>query len=421
MDKIIKKDIVNGVEYKYNWIGWGGSITENNVIYISQADYDNLTPAEKADATKNYVIIGQGGIPVPTEIDAEDVSYDNTTSGLSATTVKDAIDEVNGKTNDTRNIYGDYTYEITNPSDYVVEDKIECWFDMLAFYSITHPHGSTSGKWADAWIQVNKNWYKWIVWWAQWGSWYSSDYYTYWAIELPKNEEYKLVSTSITSLFTKTQPVNVTFDYTWSDQHYTIPYTGKYIIECSWWGWSKWWYALWVFNLSQWDTFSIMVWDWWTRYWFWASPNWCWLSWVFVWDETITSSDASRALIIAWWAGWVVNNSWSAWGGENGEGWYEYNTASGNIWWSWWTQTWHWNRWNVWENQFEGWAWIQHWMYLWRWGWGWRWWWNWGQSDYWGGWGWSGYVKDTALQLILTTWWSKSSTNNWKVRITFIW
>ena len=103
MDKIIKKDIVNGVEYKYNWIGWGGSITENNVIYISQADYDNLTPAEKADATKNYVIIGAGGIPVPTEIDAEDVNFDNTWTSMQSDNVQDAIEEVfqsvsNGKT-----------------------------------------------------------------------------------------------------------------------------------------------------------------------------------------------------------------------------------------------------------------------------------------------------------------------------------
>lgn len=94
MDKIIKKDIVNGVEYKYNWIGWGGSITDNNVIYISQADYDNLTPAEKADTTKNYVIIGQGGIPVPTEIDAEDVNFDNTWTSMQSDNVQDAIEEV---------------------------------------------------------------------------------------------------------------------------------------------------------------------------------------------------------------------------------------------------------------------------------------------------------------------------------------
>lgn len=103
MDKIIKKDIVNGVEYKYNWIGWGGSITDNNVIYISQADYDNLTPAEKADTTKNYVIIGEGVIPVPTEIAAEDVDFDNTWTSMQSDNVQDAIEEVfqsvsNGKT-----------------------------------------------------------------------------------------------------------------------------------------------------------------------------------------------------------------------------------------------------------------------------------------------------------------------------------
>jgi len=103
MDKIIKKDIVNGVEYKYNWIGWGGSTEGATLIYISQADYDNLTPAEKADATKNYVIIGEGSIPVPTDINAEDVDFDNTWTGMQSDNVQDAIEEVfqsvsNGKT-----------------------------------------------------------------------------------------------------------------------------------------------------------------------------------------------------------------------------------------------------------------------------------------------------------------------------------
>lgn len=59
-------------------------------VEISQADYDLLTPVQKADKTKIYYIYdasGGGGAS-----DARDVAYDNSESGLSATNVQDAID-----------------------------------------------------------------------------------------------------------------------------------------------------------------------------------------------------------------------------------------------------------------------------------------------------------------------------------------
>ena len=59
-------------------------------VEISQADYNLLTPAQKADKTKIYYIYdasGGGGAS-----DAKDVAYDNSESGLSATNVQDAID-----------------------------------------------------------------------------------------------------------------------------------------------------------------------------------------------------------------------------------------------------------------------------------------------------------------------------------------
>ena len=90
MTDVITKVSIGGQVYPF--AGWGSEWQE--LIYISQADYDNLTPAEKADATKNYVIIGEGGIPVPTDINAEDVDFDNTWTGMQSDNVQDAIDEV---------------------------------------------------------------------------------------------------------------------------------------------------------------------------------------------------------------------------------------------------------------------------------------------------------------------------------------
>ena len=69
--------------------------------FITQAAYDQLTPAQKAE--KVYMITGEGGIPVPTDINAEDVDFDNTWTGMQSDNVQDAIEEVfqsvsNGKT-----------------------------------------------------------------------------------------------------------------------------------------------------------------------------------------------------------------------------------------------------------------------------------------------------------------------------------
>lgn len=72
----------------------GGSTGGDNIIYLSQSEYDALTPAEKADTTKNYVIVGEGSVTPVWPVSSDDVTYDNTTSGLTATNVQDAIDEI---------------------------------------------------------------------------------------------------------------------------------------------------------------------------------------------------------------------------------------------------------------------------------------------------------------------------------------
>lgn len=72
----------------------GGSTGGDNIIYLSQAEYDALTPAEKTDTTKNYVIVGEGSVTPVWPVSSDNVSYDNTTSGLTADNVQDAIDEI---------------------------------------------------------------------------------------------------------------------------------------------------------------------------------------------------------------------------------------------------------------------------------------------------------------------------------------
>ena len=101
------------------------------------------------------------------------------------------------------------------------------------------------------------------------------------------------------------------------------------------------------------DLLSFMIWwNWgrtndWTTYWFgWSTTygwRWWWgLSWVFTWEETITDSQASRVVIIAWWAWWGRTWGW-AWGWESWQNW-----NGGSYWypWGWWTQTWR----NSWGN-----------------------------------------------------------------------
>ncbi len=72
-------------------------------VQLTQAQYDALTPAEQADGTVYFVyetgadsgvIYRNGHLFSVTELDAENVNYDNTDSGLDATNVQDALDEV---------------------------------------------------------------------------------------------------------------------------------------------------------------------------------------------------------------------------------------------------------------------------------------------------------------------------------------
>lgn len=89
----------NVIQKVYN--GWneylvGGWTTEwQEVVYLTQAEYDAL-PASKLTDGKIYKVKTTGVVPGGSA-DASDVEYDNTTSGLTATDVQSAIDEVNSK------------------------------------------------------------------------------------------------------------------------------------------------------------------------------------------------------------------------------------------------------------------------------------------------------------------------------------
>lgn len=90
MSKIIKK--IMNANQEYTVLGSWGSEWEAHE-FITQTDYDLLTPAQKAE--KVYMITGEG--TPGGDGSAEDTSYDNTTSWLTATNVQDAIDEINTK------------------------------------------------------------------------------------------------------------------------------------------------------------------------------------------------------------------------------------------------------------------------------------------------------------------------------------
>lgn len=111
-------------------IGWGSEWQE--VVYLTQAEYDAL-PASKLTDGKIYKVKTTGVVPGGST-DASDVEYDNTTSGLTADNVQDAIDEVNSNTsNDINNL--------TNKVNYL---EINGWFFPLIADNIIYSGSSFS-------------------------------------------------------------------------------------------------------------------------------------------------------------------------------------------------------------------------------------------------------------------------------------
>lgn len=68
-----------------------------NANAASIGDLANLETTDKSSLVAAINEVAQGGGGGGQTVNADDVTYDNTTSGLTATNVQDAIDEVNGK------------------------------------------------------------------------------------------------------------------------------------------------------------------------------------------------------------------------------------------------------------------------------------------------------------------------------------
>lgn len=94
-------------------------MSSNDTQNVYSSEYRDATPtaasavtydgtASGLSATNVQAAIDEvvGDIPeIPTSYDAEDITYDNTTSGLSATNAQAAIDEVASVTNEVKNNY----------------------------------------------------------------------------------------------------------------------------------------------------------------------------------------------------------------------------------------------------------------------------------------------------------------------------
>ena len=106
MTDVVTKVSIGGQVYPFWQVDTNEGV-EN--VYLTQAEYDVLTPAQKADTTKCYKIYATGTVP-GSVIDADVVGYDNTDSGLTATNMQDAIDEIVET-----GIGGDIAYAPTSP------------------------------------------------------------------------------------------------------------------------------------------------------------------------------------------------------------------------------------------------------------------------------------------------------------------
>ena len=92
--KIKEGDIVNITDDINDYPGGGDYPSgASNIVYLTQEQYDAL-PDDKLTDDIEYRITDEG-----TDTNADNVGYNNATSGLSAMNVQDAIDEVNGKMN----------------------------------------------------------------------------------------------------------------------------------------------------------------------------------------------------------------------------------------------------------------------------------------------------------------------------------
>lgn len=86
------KTIIGAINEIYADITGGGTDIEADNV-----EYDNTTSGLTATNVQSAIDEVLASIPTPGQIEADDIAYDNQTSGLTATDVQSAIDEVNDK------------------------------------------------------------------------------------------------------------------------------------------------------------------------------------------------------------------------------------------------------------------------------------------------------------------------------------
>ena len=114
------KTLIGAINEIYGMITGGGGGAEIQAINVV---YDNTTSGLTATNVQSAIDEVNGKISTP---EADDVAYDNTTSGLSATNVQDAIDEIAQGGSGS----GSVDYSTT-------EHKIGKWIDDSDLYEIT--------------------------------------------------------------------------------------------------------------------------------------------------------------------------------------------------------------------------------------------------------------------------------------------
>ena len=240
MTNVVKKVSINGQVVPFG--GGGGSGEANETVYLTQAEYDVLTPDEHTD----YVIYDTSTSPVG--IDAESVSFDNTQTTMQSDNVQDAIEEVFQSVSNGKDLIADAITDkgvSTSASDSfqtmatnigLIESRTEADEVMSSFYSSTNWSFywfvyDNSGSWAEdasvvMWYYNNEDeiYFCWLwlntIW--AWSTWFFSFY---------KNWEVKNLSTNYWTLW---------YIYTGTSQINKYDPTTWYIyIWCDWWSFTN--------------------------------------------------------------------------------------------------------------------------------------------------------------------------------------
>ena len=110
-----------------------------NAVTVTQAQYDALSEAEKKNGTVYYIYDSDA------LLDASDVSYDNTSSGLSAANTQAAIDEISSDVESLNNGLNDKLTTISGYKRILTFRNVNLTYtDGTATYDISDKIGRTN-------------------------------------------------------------------------------------------------------------------------------------------------------------------------------------------------------------------------------------------------------------------------------------